>query len=245
MRLGIFSDVHGNLEALNAVLTAYKEEAIDKYIFLGDAVGYGANPNECCKLIKNITEFSVLGNHDAACINMLSFDWFNPLARDAIIWSEGKLTKNNRKWLEKLDYTIEYQDFLISHGLPLNPEAFEYDDDIIKIKRYFNVLGKLYKVCFIGHTHRPLVFMSDNKSEKIMIDNNNQVKIKLDKKYLINVGSVGQPRDRNPLSCYTIFDTDKMVFTFKRIAYNIEKAAKKIRDANLPDSLAERLCLGI
>jgi predicted phosphodiesterase len=245
MRLGIFSDVHGNLEALAAVLAAYKKERIDKYIYLGDAVGYGANPNECCKLINNLTEFAILGNHDAACCNMLNFDWFNPLAREAIIWSEKKLNKKSRKWLENLDYTFEYKGFLMSHGLPLNPEAFEYDDDIFKIRRYFNVLGKLFKACFIGHTHRPLVFMSDSNSEKIMLDNSERIILNPNKKYLINVGSVGQPRDRNPMACYTIFDTDKMVLIYKRVGYNIEKAAQKILNAHLPESLAERLSLGI
>jgi len=168
MRTGIFSDVHGNLEALEAVIEAYKAESIDKYIFLGDAVGYGANPNECCHLIKNLAEYSILGNHDAACVDKLSYHWFNPTAKKAILWSQEQLSQENRQWLETLDYTLEFQGFLMSHGLPLNPDAFEYDDDILKIKLYFNRFGDSFSICFLGHTHRPIVILQQNDKKRIL-----------------------------------------------------------------------------
>ena len=245
MRIAIFSDIHGNLEALQAVIDAYKKDKIDKYIFLGDAVGYGANPNECCDLIKNVAEHSILGNHDAACCNRLSYDWFNPVAKDAIIWSKDNLNRKNRRWLESLKYSFEFKHLLVSHGLPLVPEVFEYDDNILQIKNCLENLKESFQICFMGHTHRPLVFIKDPNLEKILIDNSEQIKIKPDNKYLVNVGSVGQPRDANPYSCYTIHDTKKMTLTFHRLKYDVEKAAQKIRKVGLPPMLADRLLFGL
>lgn len=245
MRVGIFSDVHGNLEALETVIEAYKAENIDKYIFLGDAVGYGANPNECCQLIKNLADYAILGNHDAACCNKLSFHWFNPSAKTAIIWSQKQLSQENKQWLETLDYTLEFQGFLMSHGLPLNPNAFEYDDDILKIRLFFNRFGGSYPICFLGHSHRPIaIFKRNDEKGSISIGGSKKVSIRPDRNYLINVGSVGQPRDGNPKSCYTILDTNKMTLTFCRAEYNIEKAAEKILKARLPQMLAKRLIFG-
>jgi len=245
MKLGIFSDVHSNLEALQAVIEAFKGEGIDKYIFLGDAVGYGANPNECCHLIKKLADYAILGNHDAACCKKLSYLWFNPVAQKAINWSQQQLSQENQQWLESLDYTLEFQGFLMSHGLPLKPEAFEYDDNIANVRLCFNKLGNRFPLFFIGHSHRPLVFiMQNSKKGNVVLENKGHLHINRDNNYLINVGSVGQPRDGNPLACYTIFNTEEGVITSRRIEYNIEKAGQKIRNAHLPPVLAERLMLG-
>ncbi|UCD85538.1 MAG: metallophosphoesterase, partial [Deltaproteobacteria bacterium] len=126
MKLGIFSDVHGNLEALEAVQKAYQSEKIDEYIFLGDAVGYGANPNECCEIIRSFANISILGNHDAACCGKTDVTWFVDHARAAIDWSLNILTTENRQWLSSLEYIYSIVNLIFSHGSPIKPENFEY-----------------------------------------------------------------------------------------------------------------------
>jgi len=248
MRLGIFADIHGNLEALQAVIEAYKKEKIDRYICLGDVVGYGANPNECCQIVFSLVDKIIVGNHDIASCGHFNIKWFNTTAQKAILWTQQHLSEENLKWLDSLPYTCQEKKVIFSHGLPHKPEKFYYDDDLELIQDCYRELGTSSYLSFMGHTHRSIVFVVENKGGKINVDPQFKSTLRLQnggKQYLLNVGSVGQPRDGDPRACYAIYDTKQEVVVIKRIEYNTNLACMKIIDSGLPPVLGERLLLGI
>ncbi len=241
MRYGIFSDVHSNLEALEAVISAYKNEAIDKYLCVGDVVGYAANPNECVEKVKALTMITVAGNHDWASVNLLSIDYFNSAAGQAISWTKLNLDGQNKYFLECLQPVYKNEDLTLAHGTLDKPEEFNYmADDCIALKT-FKLLET--NICFVGHTHVAEIFSQD-KNNRIYYHNENGIDINKENKYIINVGSVGQPRDGNPDAAYCIYDTDEKKVQIKRIGYGIEAARKKIYDAGLPRLFGDRLKTG-
>ncbi len=241
MRYGIFSDIHSNLEAFDAVIAAYKDEAIDKYLCLGDIVGYAANPNECVEKIMALDVLSVAGNHDWASAGLFSLDYFNQIAKDALIWSRDNLALENRGFLGSLKLSHENDDLTLVHGTLHEPQEFYYMIDEHDAFATFDLLKT--GVCFIGHTHTAEIFVKDKKG---MLHYRKDNFVKLDKadKYIINVGSVGQPRDGNPDAAYCIYDTDKKEVCIKRVKYNIDAARKKIIIAGMPRFLADRLLVG-
>ncbi|TKJ33478.1 metallophosphoesterase [bacterium (candidate division B38) B3_B38] len=248
MRLGIFADIHGNLEALQAVIAAYKKEKIDRYICLGDVVGYGANPNECCQIVSSLADKTLIGNHDVACCGHFNIKWFNTTAQKAILWTQQHLSEKNLKWLNNLPYTCQEEKVIFSHGLPHKPEKFYYDDDLELIEDCYRELGTSPRISFMGHTHRSIVFVVENKGVKIRVDPQFKSTLRFQnkgKQYLLNVGSVGQPRDGDARACYAIYDTKQQVVVIKRVEYNTNLACLKIIDAGLPPVLGERLLLGI
>src|SRR5919109_2758131 len=159
MRLGIFSDVHANLEALQAVLSAYQQTQIDRYICLGDTVGYGANPNECCQIVRDIADLVVLGNHDAACSGRLSTEWFNSPARTAVEGHQRMLDTVHMRWLAQLPYRIELDDMLLCHGSPYQQEEFPYIMDEADVKVIVRQGSASQSLIFVGHTHRGTAFI--------------------------------------------------------------------------------------
>mgnify|MGYP001596271601 CR=1 FL=1 len=241
MRYGIFSDVHSNLEALTAVLEAYKKEAIGQYLCVGDVVGYAANPNECCSLVKAIAAITIAGNHDWAVVGLFSPDYFNPLAKQAIFWTSAHLDEASRYFLESTRLVYKNEDLTLVHGTLKNPSDFDYMTDEHVAQESFAFLETA--VCFIGHTHRPGVFIKDEQG-RMHYQHVGSIEINLPNQYIVNVGSVGQPRDRNPKAAYAIYDTDKKEVTVKRIAYDIEATQKKIYEAGLPGFLGQRLIMG-
>lgn len=247
MKIGIFSDIHANLEALLTINEAYKKETIDKFICVGDIVGYGANPNECCDIVKKMVEFSVMGNHDAAVTSQMDYSYYYDSAKNVLDYHKSLLSEENMKWLtnrkfiEKLN--INELDIQISHGSPIKPEEFNYIFTPEQARELLLCLDELPKITFIGHSHLCKVFaLSPGEVVEVTA---NKFGLRKDAKYIISVGSVGQPRDYDNRAGFTIFDTELMVFEFKRIAYDIETAAKKILDSGLEINFAHRLFLGI
>jgi predicted phosphodiesterase len=241
MRYGIFSDIHSNLEALSAVIDAYKKDKIDKYLCIGDVVGYAANPKECSEKIKNIAMITVAGNHDWASVKLFSLDYFNPVAGEAIFWTRRNLDETSIHFLESLKLIYKDEDLTLVHGALNNPRDFNYMTDGYAAEETFRILET--NICFAGHTHVAGIFIKD-KTERIHYREEGFIDISPENKYIINAGSVGQPRDGDPRASYCIYDTDKKEVQIKRVDYDIEAARKKIIDAGLPKYLGDRLLIG-
>ena len=240
MRYAIFSDIHSNLDAFESVLAAYEKERIDKYLCVGDIVGYGANPRECIKIVQDRNIPTVAGNHDWASTERFNIDYFSPYAKEAILWTREKINNKDTEYLNNLDIVYKESNFCLVHGTLLNPEHFDYIFDLEDARDSFKVMSVC--ICFVGHTHVPGVFIKEN--EKFSYVRDNVIDIEPKKQYIINVGSVGQPRDGDSRGCFCIYDSKERAVWIKRIEYNIGIAQKKIEDAGLPLFLSRRLSLG-
>lgn len=240
MRYGIFSDVHSNLEAFSAVLEAYSIEKIDKYCCVGDIVGYGANPSECIKLIREFSCRVVKGNHDVAACDLSITTNFNENAALAAEWTFNKISQPDKDYLSSLELIFENNDFVLVHGSLNKPEDFCYIFDPEEARSSFNFQEK--QVCFVGHSHIPGVFRKTGHSIELL--EFCDCKFGKESQYIVNVGSVGQPRDSDNRAVYCVYDTEERSVTIRRVKYDINQAAKKIRESGLPDYLAERLYKG-
>jgi len=243
MKIGIFSDTHANIEALTAVLGAFKKEGVDKYVCLGDTVGYGANPNECCDLVRGIAAFTILGNHDAAVAGRMDYSYYYDAARQALDLHASMLTPENMKWLQTLPYEVREGHISFCHGSPVNIEEFEYIFAPEQAARCLPEWDRLADVTFIGHSHlcKSFALESDDVHEVVA----QRFELRPGHKYIISVGSVGQPRDYDNRASYTIYDAEKRVFEFKRVAYDIDSAAQKIFNAKLERNFGNRLFIGV
>jgi predicted phosphodiesterase len=206
MRYAIFSDVHANLEALEAVIESYKKESIDRYLCVGDVVGYAANPKECIERIKALCMITVAGNHDWGSVNLFSLDYFNPYAKEAILWTQENIDDTDRHFLQSLKLVYKNDDLTLVHGTLESAAKFNYLTDGIVAEESFKALEN--NVCFLGHTHVAGTFIKGQDGE-IKYRQDISMKIEAGNKYIINVGSVGQPRDGNPNAAYCIYDTYK------------------------------------
>jgi diadenosine tetraphosphatase ApaH/serine/threonine PP2A family protein phosphatase len=243
MRIGIFSDTHANIEALQAVVKAFASERIDKFVCLGDTVGYGASPNECCDVIRELVAFTILGNHDAAVAGRMDYSYYYDAARNALDLHASELTEENMAWLKSLPYSKREGDILFCHGSPLNQEEFEYifaPEQAARCQEIWNDLGT---VTFIGHSHLCKAFALTRTDVFEVVAP--KFEIRPDHKYIVSVGSVGQPRDYDNRASYTIYDTDEKTFEFKRAEYDIEAAAQKIFESDLEPNFGNRLFLGV
>lgn len=241
MRYGIFSDIHSNLEAFDEVIKAYKKESIDTYLCVGDAVGYGADPQDCIEKTKALVSITVAGNHDWAAVDLFSTEYFNPLAAEAILWTKKKLSNSGSSFLGSLKLVYENQDLTLVHGTLDNPHDFNYLEDDYAAGQSFECLKT--NICFVGHSHVAGAFVLDKNGE-ISYSRSGSIRIVPDKKYIVNVGSIGQPRDGNPKAAYCIYDTARAEVTIKRIDYDIDTARNKIIKAGLPKFLGDRLLTG-
>lgn len=241
MRYGICSDIHSNLESLEAVIGAYKNESIDKYLCAGDVVGYAANPKECINRIEALPMIVVAGNHDWASINLTSVDHFNLNAKKAIFWTRDNIDSKDKDFLGSLKLVYKNEDLTLVHGSLENPEDFNYMADVYTAWQTFKLLET--NICFVGHSHVVGIFTIDG-AERINYQEDGPVDIKQGNRYIINVGSVGQPRDGNPDAAYCVYDTDRQNIQIKRISYDIQEARRKIIDAGLPHFLGDRLTIG-
>ena len=245
MRIGIFSDVHANIEALSAVVNAYAEEEIDIYYCLGDVVGYGGSPNECADIIRDIAEVTILGNHDAAVAGRMDYSYYYEAARDALDLHAAQLSADNMSWLGELPYKHRLTDVGVDlcHGSPVRLEEFEYIFAPEQARECLDIWDDLANLTLIGHSHLCKVFalqpgqVTELPATEVVLD--------ADKRYIVSVGSVGQPRDYDNRASYTIFDSDTRTFTFKRVEYDIESAAQKIFSANLERNFGQRLFIGV
>ncbi|MBV8299809.1 MAG: metallophosphoesterase family protein [Candidatus Eremiobacteraeota bacterium] len=240
MRYGVVSDVHSNIEALEAVFGALRED--DALLCLGDIVGYGPNPNECVERIRGRATATVLGNHDVAAIDNFGLAYFNPAAREAMRWTQSVLSAENLAWLDSLGYEFRMPEFLLVHGAPVN--YFEYILDKAAAARAFNATDA--PLIFIGHTHIAEYYAQrpDGRIDHEHLQNGGEIALEEGVRYLINVGSVGQPRDLNPRASFGIYDSAARTVTINRVPYPIERVQEKIASARLPDALARRLLVG-
>ena len=245
MRLGIFSDVHANFEALSAVVEAYRSENIDEYYCLGDTVGYGGSPNQCCDLVRDLCKATILGNHDAAVCGRMDYSYYYEAARHALDIHAGMLSAENLAWLKQLPYQKRLTDYdvLLCHGSPLRLEEFEYIFAPEQARECVSIYEKLGHITMIGHSHLCKVFAitKTDATEQPSHD----FTLESDRKYIVSDGSVGQPRDFDNRASYTIYDTDTKTFEFKRIEYDVELAADKVLRAKLERNFAHRLFIGV
>ena len=244
MRIGIFSDTHANLEALTAVLDALDQESCDKLVCLGDTVGYGASANECCDLVQARAAFTILGNHDAAVAGRMDYSFYYDAARQALDYHASILSPNNMKWLRALPYEVREGNLLFCHGSPMNLEEFEYIFAPEQAARCIDIWDQLGDLTFIGHSHLCKAFaLTQEDVFEVVAD---KFQVRKGHKYIISVGSVGQPRDYDNRASYTIYDTAETTFEFKRVAYDIESAAQKIfENAKLERNFGNRLFIGV
>lgn len=244
MKIGIISDIHSNAEALESVLDKLKD--VDSIICLGDIVGYGADPLFCIEKIKNLRIPCLKGNHEGAVVGELDLSFFNEDARLAILWTRNQLKEDYLDYIRGLNRKIAIKrDILGVHGSPRQPLC-EYILDKQTAEEIFGYFD--FKVYFIGHSHIAGFFSFHHKNKTVRYNSASygaNIKIKQDYSYIINCGSVGQPRDRNPQSSFGIFDTENLTVEILRIDYPIARAQDKINRANLPKFLAERLSIGI
>ena len=239
MIYGVISDIHGNREALDAVLARLEELKADEILCLGDIVGYGAEPTYCLDRVREVCSAVVAGNHDYAALEKINIDYFNSHAQQATLWTRDQLDEEHKEYLENLPLVAQLKDCTLVHGSLDSPELFDYIqtsyDAFLTMEQFDN------GVCFIGHSHVPIVFLL---REVITYTLDNPVDLTDYTKAIVNVGSVGQPRDNNPDACFVTYDTELSRVEFHRLSYDIEQAAAKILGAGLPDFLAERLKVG-
>jgi predicted phosphodiesterase len=239
MRYAVIADIHANLEAFEVVLADTKEQKCTHYCCLGDVVGYNANPKECLDIVRSMGMPCVKGNHDEYCSSEEDLEGFNPHAAEAVNWTRRQLSPEDRKWLRDLKYVRLVASFSIVHATLDGPQRWGYVFDKLAAAASFTYQNTA--VCFFGHTHVPVAFVRDS-----MVRGGTYSKFKVEpgKKYFVNVGAVGQPRDGNPKSGYVIYDMNEGTIELRRLDYDIPKAQQKIMEAGLPQRLADRLALG-
>ena len=236
MKYAILGDIHANLEALQSVLEDAEAQGVTHYACTGDMVGYNADPKACLQLIRNLDCSAVQGNHDyyAACNE--SMELFTPMAKKSIRWTRKQLSPFERRYLRYLPMILDVETFTLVHSSLSNPRLWNY---IFKCKvAEANFRNQFNQVCFFGHTHVPLAFVKDGTTSKGFYET---LHIRPRRQYFVNVGSVGQPRDRNPKAAYAIYDLEEQTISMRRVEYDIETTQRKVRAAGLPFRNALRL----
>lgn len=242
MLYAIVSDIHSNLEALSTVPTV----GMDAVYCVGDVVGYGPNPNECCEMVREKHAVTILGNHDAAVIGTMPLEWFNPAAREAAEWTRAQLTAENRLFLESLPLVSRSEHFIMVHGSLSAPERFEYITSPWEARPTFDSMDP-FDLCFVGHSHVAEYYarkVGEMGADQIMMIGGGIIDLKPGFRYIVNPGSVGQPRDGNPHAAFAVYDTDAQTVEICRVEYPISVTQEKMRSAGLPDPLITRLEYG-
>ncbi|MEM7168063.1 MAG: metallophosphoesterase family protein [Planctomycetota bacterium] len=239
MLIGIISDIHGNRQALDTVLAAVERLSCDKIVCLGDIVGYGAEPGYCVDRIREVSDWVVAGNHDYAALGKINIEYFNTHARQATLWTRDQLNEEQKQYLADLPLIEVQEECTFVHGSLDSPELFDYVQT--SYDAFLTMERMTTKSCFIGHSHVPITFLLN---EVITYTLDPEVTITDAQKAIVNVGSVGQPRDNNPLASFGTYDTEQETARIHRIEYDIEQSAELILQAGLPEFLAERLRVG-
>ena len=239
MKYAILSDIHSNLEALETALAHIKKNKVDQIISLGDVVGYGANPSECLAIVKQNCEVTIMGNHDQAVEDFGLRSWFNEYAREAIKWTGEVLKPQEKKIIRTFDSIIvdKKNNITWTHGSIHEPQEYHYLLNDYQVAASFKRLET--KIGFFGHTHIPELFSLKSDEGRYLPEGTYQ--FGKGDRYLINPGSLGQPRDHNPKLSFAYFDTDQLMLEIIRLDYDNHKTAAKIKKAGLPAYLAERL----
>ncbi|MDB6056747.1 MAG: Phosphodiesterase [Verrucomicrobiales bacterium] len=239
MKYAIIADIHANLEAFQVVLDDIQKQKCTHIACLGDVVGYNANPKECLDIVRSMNIPCVKGNHDEYCSTDTELEGFNPNAAEAVIWTRQQLTVEDRKWLSDLKYVRLVSNFTIVHATLDQPARWAYVFEKLDAAASFTYQNTA--VCFFGHTHVPLAFIRDST---VRGGTYSKFKVEPGRKYFVNVGAVGQPRDGNPKCGYVIYDMDEGSIELRRLDYDIVAAQNKIIKAGLPQRLADRLAQG-
>lgn len=239
MKFAILGDIHANLEALNRVLEDAHEQKCTEFVCMGDLVGYNANPVECLEIIRDMKCPIVRGNHDHYCSHDQDLTGFHPMAAEVVDWTRKRLTDDHRDYLRSLPYTQFVETFTIVHSTLDAPEMWGYVFDKFDAEASLNY--QTTNICFYGHTHIPVAF---EKGDSIRSGLYSKIRIKLGKKYFINVGSVGQPRDGDPRAAYVIFNALDNTIELRRLEYDLKTAQEKVLDEGLPSRVAARLAVG-
>jgi diadenosine tetraphosphatase ApaH/serine/threonine PP2A family protein phosphatase len=248
VRYAVLSDVHGNLEALSAVLADAASEGALGVLCLGDAVGYGADPVACIELLGERSTGMVAGNHEYGALGLLDLRWFNPVARAAALWTREQLGADHQGYLSGLPLSSALGEATCVHASPRRPEEWDY---LLSAEDGFEAFPDFAtRLCFVGHSHRPGVW-SLGSSGPAHEDlggpawHDHRIPFHDGRRYIVNVGSVGQPRDRDPRAAYVVWDEDERSITLRRVMYDHKTAAAKILRAGLPRALADRLAHGM
>lgn len=244
MKYGILGDIHANLSALRAVLARLEKDGADRIISVGDVVGYGAAPRECIELLRGVDAVVVKGNHDAACVGQIDVRYFNNYARDAVQWTQRVLDATDCAWLTALPYIANLDHCSVGHGTYFKPELFDYIQSTTDADPSLDAM--ILPVCFVGHTHVPVTLMrlqDDPLRTAYTVDS--EIDLSESTRALVNVGSVGQPRDEDPRAAYALYDSEADRVWIRRVEYDIEAEATRIRQVGLPHVLADRLFLGV
>ncbi len=237
MKYAVFGDIHANLEALSSVLEECQRQGVEKYLCIGDIVGYNANPSECMEIVRGLPLAGVvMGNHDEQASDDTELIGFNPQAAAAIEWTRQHLSPEQREYLSNLRLSIQIGKITIVHATLDSPRRWGYIFDKHSAGASFSY--QFSQICFCGHSHVPLAF---EKFGTIMGGKYQQIKVQPGHKYLVNVGSVGQPRDGDWRAAFVIYDTDESLISLHRLEYDLKTTQKKIIEAGLPERLALRL----
>ena len=239
MKYAIFGDIHANLEAFQAVLADAEQQGCTDYVCTGDIVGYASDPNECLRIVRDMDCPVVKGNHDEEAILNTSLDGLNPLAKQAMEWTRAQLNEDERDFLTNMKLVRQVADFTIVHATLDTPGSWTYVTNKFDAMASFSY--QFTQLCFYGHTHTPRIYVKGDSVEPL---EEMEVNLEMGRKYFINVGSTGQPRDGDWRASYAVYDADNQSVEVRRLEYDIQKAQDKIVEAGLPEMLAHRLSLG-
>ena len=239
-RIAILGDIHANLDALNVVLDDCREQGVTEYLCTGDVVGYCACPHECLEIIRNLGCPVVKGNHDHYVASQQSLEDFNPHAAAGVMWTRGQLNGEELAYLNDLPFTVTKMGLTLVHSTMDHPENFGYVFDNQQAET--NFIQQKTPICFHGHTHCPMIY--EKQMAGVYRIDPQDVVLRAGRKYFINVGSVGQPRDGDPRATYVIYEPLSRKVVYRRLNYDIAAAQARIREAGLPERLAARLSYG-
>ena len=238
--IAILGDIHSNIDALDVVLDDCRKEGVTDFLCTGDVIGYNAAPVECMKIVRELGCPVVKGNHDHYVSSEQNLDDFHPNAAAVITWTREQLTADDLDWLRNLPFTDKRMGMSIVHSTWDNPESFGYVFDHLQAEA--NFICQPTPLCFHGHTHCPMIY--EKQMSGVYRIDAQDFQIPIGRKYFINVGSVGQPRDGDPRAAYVIYDQKSRLVRFRRLEYDVAAAQGRIRAAGLPERLAERLEFG-
>jgi predicted phosphodiesterase len=239
-RYAVLGDIHGNWEALSAVLEDAQSQGVTAYVCVGDLVGYNASPGECLRRVRELDMSCVRGNHDHYCSHDECVRDFHPLAANVVDWTRLQLTADEIQYLRTLKLTRVVSGFTLVHSTLDMPDKWGYVFDELEAESNFSYQATA--VCFYGHTHQPVIFEKSGHVHRVA---GARITVALGKKYMVNVGSVGQPRDGDPRASYAIYDLRNREIELRRVPYDIVSTQQKIMAAGLPERLALRLNLGV
>jgi len=245
MRYGIISDIHSNIEAITTVFEKIDQLSIDRVVCLGDLVGYYFNPNEVVDLINKRDVKCIMGNHDVVACGIVDPIYFNPSAASAILWTRDQLNEKSIEFIKSLKDSNQVNEaFRMVHGsIADRDEYLLFRQEIEKSFEIMKNEPDLPKVAFFGHTHRRIYY--EHKGDDLYQGREITLKIEKDTYYLINPGSVGQPRDSDPRAAFCVFDTKESIVEFQRVEYDIDSTAEKVKELPFGESLAKRLYRGV